>query len=189
MQFKGKTPDRKFIVILLLLWASLPNFVAAQQSQPSILDVVVKENLIKNNKLAIIACDSNERPIELVNGTYPFVINGFKQSLVFHDGVAISPQEIDKSTFVLLKYEGEKTSFNKLYYVYKSNDGIKPLKISWIFLLIVPVLIIIIASVYKRLIFLAVIALLALGYFGYSKGLELWSVIETIFQGIKSFIG
>ncbi|WP_245586316.1 hypothetical protein [Olivibacter sitiensis] len=160
----------------------------AQDIKRDITNVIVKENLIKNNKLAIIACDSNDTPLEHVNGTYSFVINGFKQSLVFHDGVAISPQEIDKSLFVLLKHENTHGAFSKLYYVYKGADSLKPIKISWMFLLLIPVVLIIIASLYKRLLIIAVIALIALGYFGYSKGLELWSVLETIFQGLKNFI-
>jgi len=148
---------------------------------------IIKENLIKNGKLAVIACDSNDQPTDRATGTFLFVINGFKQSLSFRDGVAISPLEIDKSSFVFIKHENLAGSHSKLYYVYKNDSGLNPIQISWMVLLIVPLIIIIIASLYKRLIVLAIIVLLALAYFNYSKGLSFEGIFETISAGIKSF--
>ncbi|MFC6098526.1 hypothetical protein [Olivibacter domesticus] len=146
---------------------------------------IVKENLIKNGKLAIIACDSTEKPTDNINGTFSFIINGFRQPLSFREGVAISPLEIERSSFVFLKHENEQGTHSKLYYVYKNDDGLKPFKINWIVLLIIPIIIILIASIYKRLIFFAVLALAALAYFNYNKGLSFDGIFETVLHGIK----
>ncbi|MEH6306339.1 hypothetical protein RYH73_11835 [Olivibacter sp. CPCC 100613] len=162
------------------------DFVSARQRY-SLDNFIIKENLIKNNKLAIIACDSLEEPTDKLNGTFLFVINGFKQQLNFSQGVAISPQEIDKSSFVFLKHKNEHGTHSKLYYVMKNDDGLKPIKVNWVFLLLIPLAIIFIATIYKRLILLAIIALLAFAYFNYNKGLSFESIFETISAGIKSF--
>lgn len=147
---------------------------------------IVKENLIKNGKLAIIACDSAEKPTDNINGTFSFIINGFKQSLSFREGVAISPLEIERSSFVFLKHQNGDGIHSKLYYVYKNDDGLKPFKINWITLLLVPVLIILIASIYKRLIFFAIVALAALVYFNYNKGLSFDGIFETVSHGLQN---
>ena len=42
---------------------------------------IVKENLLKNNKIAIIAVDSLDKPLENLSGTFQFSINGFGQEL------------------------------------------------------------------------------------------------------------
>jgi len=138
--------------------------------------------------LAIIACDSTDIPTDKVSGTFTFVINGFKQELYFTNGVAISPQEIDKSSFVFIKHENLQGTHSRLYYVYKSDDGLRPFKISWIALIMVPVIILLIASLYKRLIFIAILALLALAYFNYTKGLSFEGAFETIMHGIKNIL-
>jgi len=160
---------------------------AASKQYYSIDNFLIKENLIKNSKLAIIACDSNETPLDKVNGVFTFTINGFRQTLSFQDGVAIAPQEIDKSSFVFLKHENQQGAHSKLYYVYKNDDGLKPFKINWMVLLLVPFIIVVIASLYKRLLFIAVLVLIALIYFNYSKGLRFEGIYETIHHGIKSF--
>ncbi|GAA4788507.1 hypothetical protein GCM10023231_15910 [Olivibacter ginsenosidimutans] len=158
-------------------------------SQPlNLNNFIVKESLIKNGKLAIVACDSADVPTDKVSGTFVFVINGFKQTLSFHDGVALSPQEIDQSSFVFIKHENVLGTHSKLYYAYKSANGLQLIKINWVFLLLVPLLIIFIATIYKRLIFLAIIVLLALTYFNYHKGLSFEGIFETISSGIKSFL-
>lgn len=173
-------------LLCVLYFFSFTNLVSAKQRY-SLDNFIVKENLIKNNKLAIIACDSLENPTDKLNGTFMFVINGFKQQLNFSEGVAISPQEIDKSSFVFLKHKNEHGTHSKLYYVMKNDGGLKTIKINWVFLLLIPLAIIFIATIYKRLILLAIIALLAFAYFNYNKGLSFEGLFETIAAGVKSF--
>src|SRR5690606_3511048 len=94
--------------ITLLCFSGL--YHAQAESDNRINNFIVKENLIRNGKIAIIACDSAEKPLESVNGIFRFVINGFQHELRFHDGVAITPQTIEKSTFVFLKHRNESGS-------------------------------------------------------------------------------
>jgi len=183
-----KQMKQKSSILLLcaIYFFSFTNLVSAKQRY-HLDNFIVKENLIKNNKLAIIACDSLDEPTDKLNGTFLFVINGFKQQLNFSGGVAISPQEIDKSSFVFLKHQNEHGTHSKLYYVMKNDDGLKPIKISWVFLLLIPLVIIFIATIYKRLILLAIVALLAFAYFNYNKGLSFEGLFETVSAGIRSF--
>src|SRR5690606_24232297 len=95
-------------------------YVRAQWTN-SIDHFIVSENLIKNGKLAVIATDADELPNEAVSGTFQFVINGFKQELQFHDGVAIIPDPIESSAFVFIKHRNQQGSHGRLYYVLKSE--------------------------------------------------------------------
>lgn len=173
------------VIAICICFLGLPAVSFALKKQP-LDNFIVKENLIKNGKLAIIACDSTEKPIDQVNGTFSFIINGFKQALSFREGIAISPLEIERSSFVFLKHQNEQGTHSKLYYVYKNDDGLKPFKINWIVLLLIPIIIILIASIYKRLIFFAVLALAALIYFNYNKGLSFDGIFETISHGLQN---
>jgi len=178
---------RTFSICLLLSICCLSIF--AQKKKGGSLDnYIVKENLVKNDKLAIIACDSAERPMDNINGHFLFTINGFKQQLLFSEGVAITPQEIDKSSFVFLKHENAKGSHVKLYYVIKSDDGLNPIKVNWLVLLIIPLGIIVLAGVYKRLIVIAILVLCGYFYFNHHQGLSFEGAFETIYQGIKQII-
>ena len=91
----------------------------AQAQTVMINNFLVKEHLLKNSKLAIIAADSVDKPIETVNGTFLFTLNGFRQELKFNDGIAVAPQQIEKSSFVYLKHENEAGTHSRLYYVIK----------------------------------------------------------------------
>lgn len=175
-----------FILHLFLLSISLNSY--SRESRYALDNFIIKENLIKNDKLAIIACDSSDQPVDRISGTFNFTINGFKQTLLFTDGVAIAPQEIDKSSFVFLKHQNHNGTHTKLYYVLKSEEGLKPVKISWMLLLVAPLCIILIASIYKRLLLIALIAFLAIAYFNYNKGLSFEGIFETIYHGFRGLI-
>src|SRR5690554_3513268 len=105
--------------ILLLFILLAPGLLVAQESR--IENFLVMENLLRNDKLAIIATDTADVPNEAISGTYQFVINGFRQELTFHEGVAVTPQAIDKSTFVFVKHQNQTGSVGKLYFLYKSE--------------------------------------------------------------------
>lgn len=149
---------------------------------------IVKENLIKNGKLAIIATDAEEQPNEAISGTYQFVINGFKQELQFHEGVAVTPNPIETSAFVFIKHRNQQGSHGRLYYVLKRDQSLNPIAINWYFLILIPAVILLIAYLFKRLMVLAVVILVGLFVYNYSKGLDLENIFETISHGIKSLI-
>ncbi|MGE6221533.1 hypothetical protein ACQKCH_17050 [Nubsella zeaxanthinifaciens] len=149
---------------------------------------IVKESLLKNSKIAIIAADSLDNPLENINGTYTFSVSGFTQQLNFTDGVAILPLPIDKSTFVYIKHENDQGTHSKLLYVYKKNADLNPITISRIFFIIIPLLILILVFAFKKFIYMGVILFLIFFFFSYSNGLNVSTYFETIFDYLKGLI-
>ncbi len=158
---------------------------SAVGEQVSLTNFVVKENLLKNNKIAIIAADQNEKPIEQFNGTFQFSINGFQQELTFNNGVAVAPQPIDKSTFLYLRHENESGTHGKLYYIYKKDDNLSPYKINWLVLILIPLIIIVIATLFRKFIIIGGIILVAFIIFNSKNGLGIPTFFETVMDGLK----
>ncbi len=172
--------------IFLYVWVvlSFPLFSVGQTGN-SINHFVVKENLIKNGKLAIIATDAEEHPRDSISGTYKFVINGFEQELTFNEGVAITPHAIETSVFVFIKHRNQQGSHGRLYYVLKNDSGLNPVAINWYYLILVPAMVLLIAYFFKRLMVLAIVLLVGIFLFNYSRGLNLENIFETLAHGIK----
>jgi hypothetical protein len=166
---------------LLLSMISGPLF--AQRSD--INNFIVKESLLKNSKLAIIAADSLEQPIETINGIYTFTVSGFTQQLKFNDGVAILPMQLDKSSFVYIKHQNDKGTHSKLLYIYKKEGSLNPFTINSLWLVLFPLLLIFIAFAFRKLIIFVVIILLVYIYFNHSNGLHLSTFFESIFDTLK----
>jgi uncharacterized lipoprotein YehR (DUF1307 family) len=180
----------QLFLLLSLIFFTSDNVYAQpdtiSKKETAIDNFIIKENLLKNDKIAIIACNAAEKPLEDINGTFQFSINGFKQELKFNDGIAIAPQQIDKSTFIYLRHENESGTHSKLYYVIKKDDSLKPIKINWLLLLLIPVGIIILATMFRKFIIIAAILLVMLFFFNSSNGLNLPTFFETVFDGLKS---
>jgi hypothetical protein len=172
------------IIVLFLMFVCGNSF--AQNA--NINNFLVKESLLKNSKLAIIAADSLENPLEQINGTYTFSVSGFTQQLTFNDGVAILPLAIDKSTFVYIKHQNDKGTHSKLLYVYKKEGNLNPFTISRIFLIIVPLIIVVLAFAFKKFIYIAVILLIIFMIFSYSNGLNISTFFETTFDYLKNLV-
>lgn len=147
---------------------------------------VVKENLLKNSKIAIIAADDNDKPVESLNGTFQFSINGFQQELKFNNGVAVSSQPIDKSTFLYLRHENEAGTHGKLYYIYKKDDNLSTFHINWLVLVLIPLGIVIIATLFRKFIIIGGIILVAFLIFNSKNGLGIPTFFDTVFDGLKS---
>lgn len=177
---------KRIALIILLLTGVCPLLSSAQTD--SLNNFIVKENLLKNEKLAIIAADSTENPREDVNGRYEFSINGFKQELDFHDGIAVAPMQISKSSFVYIKHKNSLGTHSKLYYVLKKEGSLNPVKINWIVLIIIPVIIIAFASMFRKFIIAAVIIFFGLMIFNHNQGLGLGRFIETILDGLRQLL-
>lgn len=191
--------NRRTAAIALLRWmlvAALAFLVSSSFAiatftvqNAGITDFEVRENLLKNGKLAVIAVDAEGTPQEQINGVYQFSMNGFQQELRFHDGVGIAPQPIESSIFVFIKHRNEVGSNGKLYYVLKNDQGLRPIYIPWYTLILVPLLVLLVAYVFKRLLILAVFLLIGLFIYNYSKGLNLERFLDTIVHGLKGLGG
>ena len=173
----------------LILFCSLCliSFISSAQNA-TINNFLVKENLIKNNKLAIIAADSLNVPNENIRGTYTFSVSGFTQVLKFNDGIAVLPLPIDKSTFVYIKHQNDFGTHSKLIYVYKKDNDLSPYTINSLWLFIIPIALVIIAFAFRKLIIFVVIAFLVFVYFNHSAGLNLSTFFESIFDGLKNLV-
>lgn len=177
-----KSIYRFFIYAAIIL---IPNITFAQKQTNQINHFIVEENLLKNDKLAIIVTDSLEQPLENINGTFQFSLNNFNYPLEFHNGVAVAPNQVEKSTFVFIKHINDNGSHGQLFYILKSDSGLNPIKISWIILLIVPAVFVLIGMMFRKLLTLAIIALLVFLYFNYKHGMDLTTFFETLVHGIK----
>ncbi|MFZ4860577.1 hypothetical protein ACL9RF_00140 [Sphingobacterium sp. Mn56C] len=159
----------------------------AQGKLQRIDNFMVKENLTANGKVAIIATDSLDQALETINGTFKFSINGFEQNLAFHSGIAVAADPIDGSTFAYFKHKNQENSTGKLYFLYKSDSKITPIKINGLLLLIIPAIILLIAYAFKRLMSTFIVLAIIYGYFSFSKGLSLGHLFESATQILKSF--
>jgi hypothetical protein len=177
---------RNYFLLLLLILSTAS--VHAQSTFQRIDNFVIKENLTSNGKVAIIAVDSTDVALDQINGTFKFTINGFEQSLAFHDGVAVPSHAIESSTFVYFKHKNQEKTTGKLYFLYKKDNKITPVKINGLLLLIIPALILLIAFAAKRLLMTVIILGIIYAYFSYSKGLSLTQVLESAFQVLKNLI-
>lgn len=182
----------KLILITLLIFVYAKQIHAQEEivhgQNIAINNFMIKENLLKNNKIAIIATDSLDIPIENLRGTFQFSINGFGQELNFNNGVAVMSQPINKSTFIYIRHENEAGTHGKLYYVYQKGDSISPIKISWWILVIIPLALILLAALFRKFIVFAIILLIGLFYYNSSMGLKIPTFFETIFDGLKNLI-
>lgn len=174
----------KFLLTLSL--SILFQTLLAQNNSQTINYFMVKENLLKNDKLAIIAADSLENPLENINGTFNFSVNGFKQELVFNNGVAVCPLQIDKSAFIFIKHMNESGSHSNLYFVHKKEGNLNPYKINWYLLIAIPIGLILIGYMFRKLIGIVLLIFIAFSYFNYSKGLSIPTFFESVLDGIKN---
>ena len=171
------------VICLVLSWTT-----HAQKTRLIINNFDVKESLTGNSKIAIIATDSLNNPIEKIGGTFKFTINGFEQNLIFHQGVAVTDDPIDGSTFVYFKHKNQEKSTGKLYFLYKKGKEITPIKINGLLLIIIPAIILFIAYAMKRFISTFIILALVYGYFSFSKGLSISQIIESALEVVKKIL-
>lgn len=174
---------------LLLIFALILSFFSHAQSNILRIDnFIVKENITSNGKVAIVAVDSAENADERINGTFKFSINSFEQSLEFHDGVGVPSHAIDGSTFVYFKHKNIEKSTGKLYFLYKKDNNITPVKINGLLLLIIPAVLLLIAYAFKKLLTTFIVLAIVYGYFSFSKGLSLSQILESAMEVVKNLI-
>lgn len=174
-----------------LLWVvTLCGGIQVISAQPGVIQsFTVKESLMENDRISVVATDSANVPNDAINGTYQFSVNSFRHQLSFKDGSALVPQAIEGSAFVLIKHKNVEGSQAKLFFIYKNKQGLKPAYIPWYWLIFVPALLLLIGYVFKKLLLLAVILVVGIFIFNYSKGLDLQNIFETLSHGIMSLMG
>jgi len=146
----------------------------------------VKDNPFGNNQIAVVAIDSLKNTQNNVNGQFAFTINGFEQELTFNKGVAFYSPKIDKSIFLYLRHVNDNGSHGNLYYVYKYDDKLSPIHISWLVLLGVPLFLILLAYMFKRFIIIAIIIFVIIFYFNHHSGLSISTFFESILDGLRN---
>ena len=172
----------KRISLLFFLFLA---YASAFAQNADINNFIVKESLLKNSKLAIIAADSLDHPIEKINGVYTFTVSGFTQSITFNDGVAVLPLQLERSAFVYLKHQNDTGTHSKLLYVYKKDGTLNPYTINSMWLILFPVILVFLAFAFRKFIIIAVILLLVFFYLNHSNGLNVSTFFETVFDGLK----
>lgn len=145
----------------------------------------IKENPFAKDELAVVATDTANNIIENVNGLFAFTVNGFQESLKFEKGTAFYHHKLDKSSFLYVKHVNESGTHSILYYVYKNDDKLSPIHISWVVLLAVPVLLVLLGYLFKRFIIIALIIFCIFLYFNHHAGLSIPTFFESIIDGLK----
>lgn len=175
-------PKRFYLTLALLL--AIGQFAWADTI--TINHFIIKDNPFGQSQVAVVATDSADVVQENVNGIFTFAVNGFEQPLTFNKGVAFYSPKIEKSIFLYLRHNNDAGTHSKLYYIYKSNDKLLPLHISWGWLLVIPLSLILLGYLFKRFIIIAVIIFLFFLYFNHHNGLNVQTFFESILDGLKT---
>jgi len=170
-----------FVCLLCIFGAS------AFADTVSINHFIVKENPFAKDEIAIIATDSAANIRQDVNGIFNFSVNGFDDTLRFDKGTAFYRHKLDKSTFLYIKHvEANGNIHSSLFYAFKRDTKIDIFHISWILLLIIPILLIVLGYVFKRFFIIALILFCIFLYFNHHNGLSIPTFFESIFDGLKA---
>lgn len=176
------------ISLISILFFVLVSIKAFGIPNNGIVNFEIKEYITNNNKLAIVALDSLKQAEDQLKGTYRFSINGFVNDLEFHNGVALIPQSIESSTFIFVKHKNIDQSFGKYYYIFKKGDNLKTFELNGLTLLLIPLLLLFIAYIFKRFLFTFIVLAGIFLYFYLSKGLDVGQLIESVFFSLKNLI-
>jgi hypothetical protein len=168
------------IIICLILTAGF-----AMADTVTINHFVIKENPFAKNEIAVVATDTANNVLENVNGVFSFTVNGFDDPLTFDKGTAFYRHKLDKSSFLYIKHENGAGTHSILYYVYKTDDKLIPIHISWVVLLAIPIILIVLGYMFKRFIIIAVVIFCIFLYFNYHSGLSIPTFFESIIDGLK----
>jgi len=174
----------KKLLLFLLLITGLCS--AAAYADPILIkNFTIKENPFAKNEVAVVATDTAGVIQENINGIFKFTINGFDEDLSFENGTAFYHHKLDKSSFIYLKHNNEKGSNSGLYYVYKQDTKLSPIHISWIILIAIPLILVLLAYMFKRFIIIAAIIFCIFLYFNHHSGLGIGTFFDTVFDGLK----
>jgi len=175
----------KKLFLLFCLILTVSTFALAGTSP--IKHFKIAENPYEQNQVSVVITDSLNNTLDNINGDYVFTINGFEDTLKFTSGVAFYKHKIDRSTFLYTRHVDENggATLSSLYYVYKSESKLVPIHISWMWLLIIPVGLVLLAYMFKRFIIIAVVIFILFAYFNYHNNLSIPIFFQSIFDGLK----
>jgi len=173
----------KKLLLLICLTILSAGFVFADTV--TIKHFEVKENPFAKDEIAIVATDTSHNILENVNGKFTFSVNGFAEQLRFDKGTAFYRHKLDKSSFLYVKHVNDSGTYSLLYYVYQTDDKLIPVHISWMVLLIIPVMLVLLGYLFKRFIIFAIIIFCIYLYFTHHAGLGVSTFFESIFDGLK----
>ena len=173
---------KKLLLIFCLLALSATTAFA---DTVTIYHFAIKENPFAKDEIAIVAVDTAHNVLEKVNGTFAFTVNGFQEDLKFDKGTAFYRHKLDKSSFLYVKHVNDSGTHSILYYVYKSDDKLTPIHISWIVLLIIPILLVVLSYLFKKFIIIAIVIFCIFLYFNHHAGLSVPTFFESIIDGLK----
>ncbi len=176
---------RKSFLVICLIFLSA-GFAFADRV--SIDHFAVRENPFAKDEIAIVATDTASNILEHVNGRFSFTVNGFQEVLKFEKGTSFYRHKLDRSSFLYVKHINEQGTHSSLYYVYKGSDRLTPVHISWMVLLAVPILLILLCYLFKRMIILAIVIFCVLLYFNHQAGLGIPTFFESIIDGLKGML-
>ncbi|HVS92519.1 MAG TPA: hypothetical protein VHE59_10825 [Mucilaginibacter sp.] len=145
----------------------------------------IKDNPFAKNEVAIVATDTAHNVLENVNGIFAFTVNGFQENLHFDKGTAFYHHKLDKSAFLYVKHENENGTHAGLYYVYAGSDKLIPVHISWVVLITIPIVLIVLAYMFRKFIIIAIILFALFLYFNHHNGLGIGTFFESVFDGLK----
>jgi hypothetical protein len=171
--------------LLLFICLAALSVNAAFADTVTINHFAIKENPFAKNELAVVAVDTAHNILENVNGLFAFTVNGFQEPLKFERGTAFYHHKLDKSSFLYVKHVNGTGTRSILYYVYKSDDKLSPIHISWVVLLAIPILLILLGYLFKRFIIIAIVIFCIFLYFNHHAGLSIPTFFESIIDGLK----
>jgi hypothetical protein len=151
----------------------------------SINHFVVKDNPFAKDEIAIVATDTSNNVLENVSGDFAFTVNGFQENLHFDKGTAFYRHKLDKSSFIYVKHVNDTGTHSLLYYVYVGSDKLIPIHISWIIMIGIPLILIVLAYMFRKFIIVAIIIFVLFLYFNHHSGLGIGTFFESVFDGLK----
>ncbi len=169
------------LLLLMILLAS----TAAFADPVLIKNFTIKENPFAKDELAVVATDTTGVIQENINGTFKFSINGFDEDLDFKNGTAFYRRKLDKSSFIYIKHTNDAGSSSTLYYVYRQENKLDPIRISWIILIAIPCLLILLGYMFRKFIVIAIVLFCVFLYFNHHAGLSIPTFFETVIDGIR----
>ncbi|NNU34077.1 hypothetical protein HK413_07800 [Mucilaginibacter sp. S1162] len=151
----------------------------------TIKQFVIKENPFADSEVAIVATDTAGAVQERVEGLFAFTINGFREQMRFEKGTAFYRHKLDKSAFFYVKHVNNTGTHSMLYYIYKQDGKLRPIHVSWVLLVIIPLALVLLGYMFKRFIIIAIVIFCIFLYFNHHNGLSMPTFFESIFDGLR----